>query len=90
MSVSVYSMFVFWVYVAALQRADPHPRSPTDCVKDQETEKAAKDQQGTVEPQTDRWCVLYSYPHWAFIVLTMTVGLASLHNQKMTSQSRSY
>jgi hypothetical protein len=28
----------------------PHPRSPTDCAQDQETEKAAKTQQEVAEP----------------------------------------
>jgi hypothetical protein len=33
MSVCVYSVLVlFYVQVAALRRADPRPRSPTDCV----------------------------------------------------------
>jgi hypothetical protein len=50
MSVCIYSVFVpSCVQVAALRRGDPHPRSPTDCVKDQETEKAAKAQERAVE-----------------------------------------
>jgi hypothetical protein len=32
----------------------PRPRSAAGCVKDQETEKAAKDQQRVVEPWIDR------------------------------------
>jgi hypothetical protein len=35
---------------SGLARADPCPRSPTDCVKDQETQKAVKANQKGVEP----------------------------------------
>jgi hypothetical protein len=47
MFVCVYSMFVLsCVQVAASRRADPLPKCPTDCVKDQEIEKSAKAQEG--------------------------------------------
>jgi hypothetical protein len=40
MLVCVYSVFVLsCVEVAALRWADPPSKDPTDCVKDQETEK---------------------------------------------------
>jgi hypothetical protein len=43
MYVYIYSVFVLsCVQVAALRLADPHTRSPTDSVQDQETEEAAK------------------------------------------------
>jgi hypothetical protein len=49
MFVCVCSVFVpSCVQVAALRRADPSSKEPTDCLK--ETEKAAKAQQGAVEP----------------------------------------
>jgi hypothetical protein len=33
---------LFCAQVVALRRTDPCPRGPTDCVRDQENEKAAK------------------------------------------------
>jgi hypothetical protein len=47
----VYSVFVFsYVQVAALRQADPPSEESTDCLKDQETEKAAKAQRRVIEP----------------------------------------
>jgi hypothetical protein len=50
MSVCVYSVFLLvCVKAASLRRADPRPRSLTDCVKKgQEIEKATKAQQGDI------------------------------------------
>jgi hypothetical protein len=50
MSVCVYSVFVLsCVQLASLRRSDPLPKE-SYCVKDQETEKAAKTQQRAIEP----------------------------------------
>jgi hypothetical protein len=47
MSLCVYSVFMLsCVQVAALRWADPRPRSPADCVKDQETEKQPMSNKG--------------------------------------------
>jgi hypothetical protein len=46
--VCVYS--VFFCVGSGLRLADPRPKGPTDCVQDQEAEKAAKTQQRPVEP----------------------------------------
>jgi hypothetical protein len=55
MSACVYSVFVLsCVYVAALRRADPRSKSPINCVKDQETEKAAKAERRALDPRIDR------------------------------------
>jgi hypothetical protein len=54
--VCVYSVFVLsCVQIAALRRADSPPRSLTECVKCQATEKAVKFQQRAVELQIDRY-----------------------------------
>jgi hypothetical protein len=50
MSMCVYCVCaVLCVQVTALRQADPPPRSPTDWLKDQETEKAAKVQPRAVD-----------------------------------------
>jgi hypothetical protein len=50
MSVCVYSVFVLpCVQETAFRRADPLSKESYHCVKDQETEKAAKVQQRAVE-----------------------------------------
>jgi hypothetical protein len=41
---------VLCMQVAALRRADPPPRGPTDCVKDKETEKRQMSNKRAVEP----------------------------------------
>jgi hypothetical protein len=51
MSVCIYPVFVsFCVYIAALRRADPPSKESHRLCMDQETKKAAKAQQGAVEP----------------------------------------
>jgi hypothetical protein len=51
MSACIYSVFVLsCVQIAALRRADPPSKESTNCVKDQETEKAAKARQRAVGP----------------------------------------
>jgi hypothetical protein len=52
--VRFFVFLLFCAQVAASRLADPSQRSPTDCVKYQEIEKAAKVQQKAVEPQVDR------------------------------------
>jgi hypothetical protein len=54
MSVCVYCVFVlFRVQVVALRRADPRPRSPTDCVYIKNLKKRPRSTKAVV-PQIDK------------------------------------
>jgi hypothetical protein len=50
MSVCIYSVFVLFCVQVLCDGLIPRPRSSTDCVKVQETGKAANVQQQAVEP----------------------------------------
>jgi hypothetical protein len=46
---------LFFAYVAALRRADPPSKSPTDYVKAQETHTGTKAEHMAVRPMADRY-----------------------------------